>query len=374
MDKYQKFLRKMALIPLLPALLILLFAELIGALLFNLDPVTIFVWFSAAFISYYGALAILSILGALVGVLIYLGTPAVVCLILAIAVLLGGTYLVMTKTNPVVDIMQILEDANIPDKYLSFLQKLGKDYTEELNQVQAMLDASAPDVKKVDTVIDTSNGKLTGSYNLTKSEDGSTVVEYTYEWYNEDTKAVETATGTLTLEANSKLTDKEIADNAFLTVISLSIKLNGEKLKNISVVSGTLSAKIKAFNTEEVLGVALESDVYVVITMSRDNITAIDLTYDSSDGKVSVSVGYTYLEEVTPETPDNGGETPTEPEDGGETPTEPEDGGETPTEPEDGGETPNEPEDGGETPTEPDDGGETPTEPEEETDTHKDAV
>ena len=325
----------MALIPLLPSLVVLLFAELIGGLLFNLDPVTVFVWFSAAFIAYYGTLAILSVLGAFIGVLVYLGTPAIVCLILAIAVLLGGTYLVMTKTNPITDVMQILEDANIPDQYLTFLQKLGKDYTEDLNQTQTMLDASQPDVKKVDTVLESANGKLTGSYNLIKNEDGTTTVEYTYEKYDEKTNEVKTVTGTLTLEADGKLTDKEIEDNALLTAISLVINLNGEKLKNISVVSGTISAKVKAFNTEDVLGVAIESDVYLVIAMSRDNVTAIDLTYDSEEGKVSISIGYTYLEEVTPELPE-------EPEEGGESPVDPEEGGETPVEPEEGDETPEE--------------------------------
>ena len=304
MCRYQKFLREMAIKPLLPALVTLLFAELIGGFLFNLDPVTIFVWFAVSFIAYYTTLVILAVIGALV----YLGTPALICLVLAVAVLIGGTYLLMTKTNAAIDLMQILEDLNVPDQYLAFLQKPAEDHTEDLNKVQATLDASTPDVKKVDTVLDSENGKLTGSYNLIFNEDGTTTVEYTYEKYDAEAKEVKTETGTLTLKANGKLTEKEIKDDAFLTVMSLVIKLNGEKLKNVVFVSGTLSAKVNALDTEEVLGVAFDSDVYMVITMSRDNVVSINLTYDSADGKVNVSVGYVYLEEVTPETPEEPGE------------------------------------------------------------------
>lgn len=123
MDRYQRFLRKMAIKPLLPALIALIFVELIGGLFFHLDPMTIFVWFAAAFIAYYSVLIVLSVVGALVYAFCMLGTPAIICLIIALAVLVGSTYVFITKTDAVEDVMQMLEDANVPDEYLNFLKK-----------------------------------------------------------------------------------------------------------------------------------------------------------------------------------------------------------------------------------------------------------
>lgn len=293
-------LKKFALKSLIPSCITLLVAELIGGLFFNLDPVTIFTWFAVAFVVYFSALIII----ALVCFFIWYA-PSAIALVLVIVAILGGTLLFITKTNPAVDVVKLLEDADLTDSLLGFLKKPGEDYSNEVNNIQSIIDKSTPNAKKIDTLLDSKNGKLTGYYNITNNEDGSTTVEYNYEKFDKDANVVKTYVNTLTVEADAALPEDVIKDDAFINAMSLIVKLNAEKLKDIVIVSETFSAKVKATDTKEVLGVELDSDVYMVITVGRDNITTLDITYESADGKVSISVDYTYIEEVTEETPKN---------------------------------------------------------------------
>lgn len=295
-------LKKFALKSLIPGCLALVIAELLGGFFFNLDPVAIFTLFVVAFIAYFAILLII----ALICFLLWYISPSAIILVVSIAAILFGTLFFITKTSPTLDVGKILADTDIQDDLLGFLKRPGEDYTEKINGIQANINASTPDKKEIDTILKTERGELNGSYTVTKNEDGSTTIEYTYEKFVGETEEKRTFSDTVTVSANESISNAKITDAAFITAMSMNINLNAEKLKDITVISGaTTSVRVKASDTKDILGIELEKDAHLVISVSRENVTSIDVSYETEDGNVSISSVYIYVEKAPEITEDN---------------------------------------------------------------------
>ena len=113
----EKF-KKVAIASLLFGSLMLLVTIIVGGLCFNLDPITVFVWFSLALVVYFAALFIFMLLYIISWYL----TPTGLILILGIAAFLVASF-VFLKMDPIVDVRKILDDTNLTDSLFKFLKK-----------------------------------------------------------------------------------------------------------------------------------------------------------------------------------------------------------------------------------------------------------
>ena len=166
-------------------------------------------------------------------------------------------------------------------------------------EVQAKIDASVPAGAKVTVTLASALGDLNGSYNIVYNEDGTATVEYSYELFNPfvegsfSTDIKSTYTGTTTVAGDGTVTD-EIGGVASIQAITFAVKLDESKLDGVSVAANALHAKVKAADTESVLGVAFESDVDLIVTVGSKGVTSIAFSYNSSAGSVEVITTYSY--------------------------------------------------------------------------------
>ena len=281
-------LKKFAIGTLILGCLALVVTSIIGSLFFNLDPINVFTWFAVAFIVYFVVLFVIAILCFIA----WYFSPTILVLILAIALILG-TCFVFVKMTPTLDIGKLLEDNKITS-LLGFLEKPGEDYSEELAEFQASIDASIPAEKEIDTTFTSERGNLSGSYTVTY-DDGVTYIEYTYDAFKSETdNETRTYKGEAEIVEGGSIDDAKINDNAFKQAMSLNIKLENDKLKNISIVSDSITAQVKADDTGCVLGVVIDANVDLVISNSRDGITTVNISYTSAEGTVNITVVYNY--------------------------------------------------------------------------------
>lgn len=173
------------------------------------------------------------------------------------------------------------------------------DDASDIPAIQAKIDASAPISAEINVVLKSSLGNLNGVYNVTYNEDGSAFVSYSYEQFNKfeegssTTELKSTVTGNTTVSADGKVADS-IGGVASVEAVSFDIKLDENKLESVKIDAGALSAKIKAADTEAVLGVALAYDVDIIITTGSNGVTAIAISYTTTSGPVEINASYSY--------------------------------------------------------------------------------
>lgn len=173
------------------------------------------------------------------------------------------------------------------------------DDASDIPAIQAKIDASAPISAEISVVLKSSLGNLNGVYNVTYNEDGSAFVSYSYEQFNKfeegssTTELKSTVTGNTTVSADGKVADS-IGGVASVEAVSFDIKLDENKLESVKIDAGALSAKIKAADTEAVLGVALAYDVDIIITTGSNGVTAIAISYTTTSGPVEINASYSY--------------------------------------------------------------------------------
>ena len=173
------------------------------------------------------------------------------------------------------------------------------DDASDIPAIQAKIDASAPISAEINVVLKSSLGNLNGVYNVTYTEDGSAFVSYSYEQFNKfeegssTTELKSTVTGNTTVSADGKVADS-IGGVASVEAVSFDIKLDENKLESVKIDAGALSAKIKAADTEAVLGVALAYDVDIIITTGSNGVTAIAISYTTTSGPVEINASYSY--------------------------------------------------------------------------------
>lgn len=177
-----------------------------------------------------------------------------------------------------------------------------EDFTKDIEAIRASLEASAPDIADITVTYDSDLGVLEGVYNVVYNLDGSATVTYSYELFNgfEDGAIADgvksTHTGVATVYADGTLSE-QIGGVASTQAIGFEINLDKSKLSDVSASAGILSAKVKAADTESVLGVAIGYDADIVITAGVDGVIDIVISYTTSTGPIEIHAAYTYIEE-----------------------------------------------------------------------------
>lgn len=149
-------------------------------------------------------------------------------------------------------------------------------------------------VISVDTKLETKFGDLNSKTVTTFKPNGSSVIEHSYEVFNDDFSSADVKrTETMVIECDEYGNYSDggsfVGSNAVATSIRLSLD---ESKMSYSVSGDILNATVKAENTEAVLGVEIESDVSLMITKANERIVSITLTYTTESGNVTVICAY----------------------------------------------------------------------------------
>lgn len=176
----------------------------------------------------------------------------------------------------------------------------GDKYKEQLDAFAAALDNTKPTGAKVVTNFHSGLlGDLDGEFNITYKDDGSSEIAYSYEEFAELTEnptseeVKKTHTGTVTVDKNGKYTDGDSLNGTAAAATGLKINLGGKlTVKNASNTAITIL--VKAENTKDVIGTALENDVTLVLTKANDMIATVALSYTTLSGDVLISCAYSF--------------------------------------------------------------------------------
>ena len=191
------------------------------------------------------------------------------------------------------------------------------DNSEGIAAIQSAIDASAPDIAEISVVLDSSLGTLNGEYDVTYNEDGSAIVNYYYERFNSfgddgvSDGFKSEYTGIVTVMPDGTVSD-DLGGVASVEAITFDITLDQNKLENVVVSSNTISAKVTKANTLSVLGVALDYDADLVISVGKNGVASVAISYVSASGPVEIVSVYTYIEEEPEEDAEEGTEEGTE--------------------------------------------------------------
>ena len=169
------------------------------------------------------------------------------------------------------------------------------DDSYAIPDIQAKVDASAPNGADITVTFTTALGVLNGSYKAVYNEDGTATVEYSYEKFNtigagDNNELKSTVTGTATVAANGSVTGDLTADG--LNAVSFDLALDEAKLSNVAINAGVLSADVKADDTAAVLGVALGYDAKLTVATGTDGITSMTVAYTTTSGDVEIVTLY----------------------------------------------------------------------------------
>ena len=177
----------------------------------------------------------------------------------------------------------------------------GKDDTPpaDVASIQKAIDDSAPASAKITVELNSSLGDLNGEYNVAFNDDGSATINYSYELFNEfNIDSIEqgfksTYTGVVSVSADGVLSE-EIGGIASAEAVSFDISLKEELFETVSVEASVLRGTVKADNTYDVLGVALDYDVELVILTGSGRVTSIIINYVAESGPIEITATYRY--------------------------------------------------------------------------------
>ena len=166
----------------------------------------------------------------------------------------------------------------------------------EIAPIQEKIDASVPETAKVTVDFTSALGTLESEYLVTYNTDGSAIVNYTYEKFNQigESKELKTAvTGETTIGANGELRNPP-EGIAAVEALTFDITLDAGKLYNATATSTLLNAVVKAENTLAILGVELGVDAKLVIAVGPLGVSSIAISYTTDNGTVEIISTYTY--------------------------------------------------------------------------------
>ena len=156
--------------------------------------------------------------------------------------------------------------------------------------------ATNPDEITGTVVMTASFGTMTMEYEATLEDDGSFILEYSYDRFNSygegGSDTATKVTGMVTYENGTYRGDTDAAKiptNAVASKINLKSDKISAKVSNDGKV---LAATVKAADTLGVLGVEYASDVTISMTMQNAKIASLTLTYTYEGANVTVLCNY----------------------------------------------------------------------------------
>lgn len=170
---------------------------------------------------------------------------------------------------------------------------------DSLSAVQSAIDSSAPKSADINVDFDTALGTLEGEYDVVYNENGSATVDYSYEKFNNfntDTAVRDeiktTYEGTVEVGADGAVSGLDGV--ASVEAVTFELNLSPDKLLEYTVNAGVFKGKVEAKNTEAVVGVFIDAEVNITITVGAERITSVVMTYELSNGSVEITAIYHY--------------------------------------------------------------------------------
>ena len=170
--------------------------------------------------------------------------------------------------------------------------------TLDLSEINAAIANTAPSTAVITTSLNSDYGKLEGCFTVTYNADGSSVIAYSYEQFNEVSAEnsgkpmKETVSGNVTVDKNGNVSGG-VGENV-VALSAIAFALDVDKLENEKIEGGVFSATVLAANTASVLGTDIGYDTLVVMTTSGGKVTSVALSYTLPVGKASISCTYSY--------------------------------------------------------------------------------
>ena len=100
-------------------------------------------------------------------------------------------------------------------------------------------------------------------------------------------------TGTVVVAADGSISSG-LDGVASVEAVTFELNLNPDKLVSYEAGSSVLNAKVAAANTASVIGVAINADVDLVITVGANRVTSVVMTYALTNGTVTITAVYHY--------------------------------------------------------------------------------
>ena len=149
---------------------------------------------------------------------------------------------------------------------------------------------------QVTSTTETSLGKLTTTLSVAFKNDGSAVINYSYERFNEIGEGAadeikSTVTGTITRAADGTYSG-DMIDGIDLSAVAAGPALNISSLESIATINeggDVLTATVAAASSEAVFGSAFSKDVALEITIKDGAVKYIDIEFEN--GSVSFIYG-----------------------------------------------------------------------------------
>ena len=152
----------------------------------------------------------------------------------------------------------------------------------------AIKDCNASNVD-VKTVVETELGSLTSTIKATYREDGSAVITYTEEKWNDALSATEdlktVTTYTFNRAADGTYTG-DVPEGLDFASITASAAINLASIEDAAVIneaSDVLTVTVPSANTAEVFGSAFSKDVNLEISLKNGALYTIELTFEGGE-------------------------------------------------------------------------------------------
>ena len=156
----------------------------------------------------------------------------------------------------------------------------------DVSSFTAAIAATNPDGSVITVKTTTAIGDLNATYTVVYNEDGSAVVTYEVEQFNEfdptnpegETKSV--VNGTVNLTADGSYTGDALSGNVADIAAGVSVDLTAVADKaTVNEAGDILTVVVPAADTAAVIGTAVASDVTLVITVSGSVVEQINISY-----------------------------------------------------------------------------------------------
>ena len=167
---------------------------------------------------------------------------------------------------------------------------------EQLTAFSKAISATKPSKVEGTVTMYTEFGPLTATYKADIAEDGSFVLNYAYDVFN-DIQSADKSDVTSKVEGTVTYKDGVFSDTSLTSkvpaeAVAAKVKLSDKMSYTVSDDGNVLAATVKAADTKAVLGVEYAADVTMVLTKANDKIVSLSLTYTLAEGKVEVVCSY----------------------------------------------------------------------------------